>query len=51
MIERETRVNGEYYVCPVFNEAVEAGRRIRTHHIEQMWGHYLRFKAPRVRAA
>ena len=38
MIEKDIRVNGEFYVCPVFNEAVADGKEIRTFNIEKMWG-------------
>jgi len=38
MIEKNIRVNNEFYVCPVFNEAIEDGKRIRTFNIEKMWG-------------
>ncbi|MGM9559677.1 NTP transferase domain-containing protein [Veillonellaceae bacterium WCA-693-APC-5D-A] len=29
MIEKDIRVNGEFYVAPVYNEMIEAGKRIR----------------------
>ena len=38
MIEKDIRVNGEFYVCPVFNEAVDDGKEIRTFNVEKMWG-------------
>ena len=38
MIERDIRVNGEFYVCPVFNQAIEDKKEIRTFNIEKMWG-------------
>ena len=38
MIANNVRVNGEFYVCPVFNEAIDGGLRIRTHGIDHMWG-------------
>jgi len=38
MIEKNIRVNNEFYVCPVFNEAVADGKKIRTKNIEKMWG-------------
>jgi HAD superfamily hydrolase (TIGR01509 family) len=38
MIEKNIRVNNEFYVCPVFNEAISDGKKIRTKHIERMWG-------------
>lgn len=38
MIAKNIRVNNEFYVCPVFNEAVGDGKKIRTFNIEKMWG-------------
>lgn len=38
MIEKNIRTNGEFYVCPVFNEAISAGLKIKTFEVEKMWG-------------
>lgn len=38
MIEKDIRVNNEFYVCPVFNEAIQDGKKIRVKNIEKMWG-------------
>lgn len=38
MIEKNIRVNNEFYVCPVFNEAIQDGKKIRTKNAEAMWG-------------
>jgi dTDP-glucose pyrophosphorylase len=38
MIERNIRTNGEFYVCPVFNQAIEDGKKFRVRNIEKMWG-------------
>jgi len=38
MIANDTRVNGEFYVCPVFNEAVSDKKKIKTFHVDKMWG-------------
>lgn len=38
MIEKDIRVNGEFYVCPVFNTAIEDYKKITTFNIERMWG-------------
>jgi dTDP-glucose pyrophosphorylase len=38
MIEKNIRVNNEFYVCPVFNQAIEAGREIRVFDVPGMWG-------------
>ena len=38
MIDKDIRVNGEFYVCPVFNQAIGDGKEIRTFDIPKMWG-------------
>ncbi len=40
MIENNIRTNNEFYVCPVYNEAIADGKKIKTYHIDrkQMWG-------------
>lgn len=38
MIEKDIRVNNEFYVCPVFNQAIQDGKQIRTFDIKGMWG-------------
>lgn len=38
MIEQDIRVNGEFYVCPVYNNAIKAGLKIRTFDTPKMWG-------------
>jgi HAD superfamily hydrolase (TIGR01509 family) len=38
MISKNIRVNNEFYVCPVFNEAILEGKKIKTFDIEKMWG-------------
>tara|TARA_E500000318_G_C3562530_1_gene214107 strand:+ start:437 stop:1789 length:1353 start_codon:yes stop_codon:yes gene_type:complete len=38
MIEKDIRVNNEFYVCPVFNEAIEDNKTIRTYDASGMWG-------------
>ena len=38
MIEKNIRVNNEFYVCPVFNEAIGDKKEIRTFNISKMWG-------------
>ena len=38
MIEKDIRVNGEFYTCPVFNEAISDGKQIRTFNVSGMWG-------------
>ena len=38
MIEKDIRTNNEFYVCPVFNEAVGDNKRVAVFNIEKMWG-------------
>jgi HAD superfamily hydrolase (TIGR01509 family) len=38
MIDKDIRVNNEFYVCPVYNEALLRGARVKTFHIDKMWG-------------
>ena len=38
MISKNIRVNNEFYVCPVFNEAIEDQKQIRTFNVDTMWG-------------
>ena len=40
MIAKDIRVNNEFYVCPVYNEAIEDGKKIRIKEIgvDDMWG-------------
>jgi len=38
MIEKDIRTNGEFYVCPVFNEAIKDGLKVKIFEVEKMWG-------------
>jgi dTDP-glucose pyrophosphorylase len=38
MIYKNIRVNNEFYVCPVYNEAIEDKQNIRTFTADAMWG-------------
>jgi HAD superfamily hydrolase (TIGR01509 family) len=38
MIKNNKRFNNEFYVCPVFNEAIADGKKIKIFNIERMWG-------------
>lgn len=38
MIEKNIRVNGEFYSCPVYNEAIADGKKIKTYNIDKMHG-------------
>lgn len=38
MIKKEIRVNNEFYVCPVYNEAIKAGRKIVIDKVDEMHG-------------
>lgn len=39
MVEKDIRVNGEFYVAPVYNEAINSdGQKFKTFDIKKMWG-------------
>jgi HAD superfamily hydrolase (TIGR01509 family) len=38
MIGKNIRVNNEFYVCPVFNQAIDDKKLIRTFNVDRMWG-------------
>ena len=40
MIEKDIRVNNEFYVCPIYNEAIQDNKIVYNHKIpaENMWG-------------
>ena len=38
MIQKNIRTNNEFYVSPVYNEAIQEGKKIKPFHIEKMWG-------------
>jgi HAD superfamily hydrolase (TIGR01509 family) len=38
MIQENIRVNNEFYVCPVFNQAIKDKKEIRIFNIDKMWG-------------
>jgi beta-phosphoglucomutase-like phosphatase (HAD superfamily)/dTDP-glucose pyrophosphorylase len=38
MIDKNVRTNGEFYICPVFNEAISDGKKVRIKEIDKMWG-------------
>ena len=38
MIEKNIRTNNEFYVCPVFNEAVDDNKQVAIFNIDKMWG-------------
>jgi len=37
MIRKNIRVNNEFYVCPVYNEAIQNGAKIRVKQVQKMW--------------
>ena len=39
MIEKDIRVNGEFYVCPIYNEVIQSGARVGIYQIEQAQMH------------
>ena len=38
MINHNIRVNNEFYVCPVYNNAIKGGVKVRTFDVDKMWG-------------
>ena len=38
MINKNIRVNNEFYVCPVFNEAIADKKIIKIENVKKMWG-------------
>tara|TARA_B100000424_G_scaffold270346_1_gene269437 strand:- start:587 stop:1954 length:1368 start_codon:yes stop_codon:yes gene_type:complete len=38
MISKDIRVNNEFYVCPVFNEAILSDKKIKVFNVKKMWG-------------
>jgi len=38
MIDKNIRVNNEFYVCPVFNQAIEDNKKIKIKRVNRMWG-------------
>lgn len=38
MIQKNVRVNDEFYVAPVYNEAIQDGKKIKTFDVKTMWG-------------
>jgi hypothetical protein len=38
MINKDIRVNNEFYTCPAFNEAILDEKKIYALPVEKMWG-------------
>tara|TARA_A100001035_G_scaffold279828_1_gene282543 strand:- start:320 stop:1690 length:1371 start_codon:yes stop_codon:yes gene_type:complete len=38
MIQKNIRTNGEFYICPAFNEAIADGKKFRIKEVDRMWG-------------
>ena len=38
MVDKDIRTNNEFYVCPVFNEAIGDDKKVKVFPIEKMWG-------------
>ena len=36
--KKNEKVNGEFYVCPVYNNAIKGGLKVRTFDTPKMWG-------------
>ena len=37
MINKKITTNGQYFVCPVYNELIAKGMKIRKYDIEKVW--------------
>lgn len=38
MISKNLRINNEFYVCPVFNEAIQDNKKVKIFGAKKMWG-------------
>ena len=38
MIKKNIRTNNEFYICPVYNEAIKDGKKIKITQVDEMWG-------------
>ena len=38
MIEKDVRVNNEFYIAPVYNELIEDGKTLIPFYVHKMWG-------------
>lgn len=38
MIQKNIRVNNEFYICPVFNQAIENYKKVTSFDVKSMWG-------------
>ena len=38
MIEKDIRVNGEFYIAPVYNEFIQGGKTLIPYYVHKMWG-------------
>lgn len=38
MISKDIKINNEFYVCPVFNEAIEDNKKLKIYPAQKMWG-------------
>ena len=38
MIEKDIRVNNEFYIAPVYNELIKDGKSLIPFYVHKMWG-------------
>ena len=38
MIKKNTRINNEFYVCPVYNEFLSKNKKVKIHNVNKMFG-------------
>lgn len=36
--DNSKRVNNEFYVCPIFNEMIADGKKVKNYNVKKMWG-------------
>ena len=38
MIQKNLSFNGDFYICPIFNEMIADGKKVRPFKVNKMWG-------------
>lgn len=38
MIDKNIRVNNEFYICPIYNEMISDGKKVKTYDCQEMYG-------------
>ena len=37
MIKKKITTNGQYFICPIYNELIAQGMKIRKYEIDKVW--------------